>query len=116
VANADVDIFQGVRWDPRDYYSVRYDDVPDLHFRTDANGQVLVGRNPFTAHADLSLERYAELVAIVRVRTASKVAFGFLEARVFNLAYWRGERELANHELRLTTLEQPKPRRRAVRK
>jgi hypothetical protein len=115
VANAQVDFFQGVRWDDNDLYSTRYDDVPDLHFVTDANGQILVGRNPFTPRGTLSGRHLGELVAIVRVRAGSKTAFAYLESRVFNLAYWRGERELADHRLKLETLEQSF-KRRSVRK
>lgn len=115
VANAQVDLFQGVRWDDQDIYSARYDDVPDLHFTTDAQGQFLAGRNPFTPRGTLSGDHYAELVAILRVRAGGRTAFGYLESRVFNLAYWRGERELANHKVTLETLEQTF-RRRAVRK
>lgn len=115
VANAQVDVFQGVRWDDNDLYSARYDDLPDLHFVTDANGQFLAGRNPFTPRATLSGYHLGELVAIVRVRAGGKTAFGYLESRVFNLAYWRGERELADHTVRLATLEQTF-KRRSVRK
>ncbi len=115
VPNAQVDVFQGVRWDDNDLYSARHDDLPDLHFTTDANGRFLAGRNPFTPRADLSSRRPGEFVAILRVRAGGKTAFGYLEARVFNLAYWRGERELADHEVKLETLEQTF-KRRAVRK
>lgn len=115
VPHAQVDFFQGVRWDDNDVYSARYDDIPDLHFVTDAKGQILVGRNPFTPRGTLSGDHLGELVAIVRVRAGGKTAFGYLESRLFNLAYWRGDRELANHRLRLDTLEQTF-KRRAVRK
>jgi hypothetical protein len=115
VPHAQVDFFQAVRWDDNDFYSARYDDLPDLHFVTDAKGQILVGRNPFTPRGTLSGLHLGELVAIVRVRAGGKTAFGYLESRVFNLAYWRGERELADHKLKLETLEQMF-RRRGARK
>jgi hypothetical protein len=115
VANAEVDLFQGVRWDDNDIYSARYDDLPDLHFTTDAEGRMLVGRNPFTPRGTLSGWHVGELVAIVRVRTGGKTAFGFLESRVFNLAYWRGNHDLADHTIVLESLVQTF-KRRAVRK
>lgn len=74
----------------------RYDAVPDLHFVTDARGRILVGSNPFTPRGSLSGEHLGELVAVVRIRKNGATHFGYLESRVFNLAYWRGERELAN--------------------
>lgn len=106
VPDADVDFFQGVRWDDNDLYSARYDDIPDLHFTTDAQGQILVGRNPFNSRGTLDGDHMGELVAIVRIRKNGKTAFSYLESRLFNLAYWRGERELADHQLRFMTFEQ----------
>ena len=115
IPDAQVDVFQGVRWDDNDLYSARYDDLPDLHFTTDAQGQFLAGRNPFTPRPNLSSRHPGELVAILRVRAGGKTAFGYLESRVFNLAYWRGERELADHKVQLKTLKQTF-KRRSVRK
>lgn len=115
IANAQVDFFQGVRWDDHDFYSARYDDVPDLHFTTDAKGQILVGRNPFNSRGALDGDHLGELVAIVRIRKNGKTAFSYLEQRLFNLAYWRGEQELADHQLKFWTIEQTF-RRRAVGK
>jgi hypothetical protein len=106
IANAQVDVFQGARWNDADPYSVRYDDISDLQFTTNANGQILAGRNPFNNRGSLDGYHLGELVAIVRVRVGGKVAFAFLEERVFNLAYWRGERELADHKLRFETIAQ----------
>ena len=106
VPGAQVDFFQGVRWDDNDIYSARYDDIPDLHFTTDDYGQFLAGRNPFTPRGTLSGHHAGELVAIVRVRKNGKTAFAYLESRLFNLAYWRGEHELTDHKLMLETFEQ----------
>ena len=46
---------------------------------------------------------------------AKHIPRGYLESRVFNLAYWRGERELADHKVQLKTLKQTF-KRRSVRK
>ncbi|MBV8517100.1 MAG: hypothetical protein JO197_06805 [Acidobacteria bacterium] len=106
VPNADVDLFQGVRENDdlsiADTYLTRVvDDVPDLHFTSDAEGRILVGRNPFTSRALLDPYRLGELTAILRVRANGKTSFGFLESRVFNLAYWRGQHDLADHDVYL---------------
>src|SRR5205085_5482781 len=56
IANADVDLFQGVPVDENqiDSYLTRvYDNTSDLHFRTNGSGQFLAGRNPFTHGAPL---------------------------------------------------------------
>jgi hypothetical protein len=77
-----------------------FDDTPDLELVADDRGQVLLGGNPFTSE-----ERFAPAlgdgVVILRVQHAGRVGYGFLEVSDFNLAYWRGETELADHELRL---------------
>lgn len=113
IADAQVDIFQGARWDDNDQYSARYDDISDLHFTTDANGQILVGRNPFNSRGTLDGEHLGELVAIVRLRTGAKTGFAYLESRLFNLAYWRGNHELADHKLKFETIKQTFKRRSA---
>jgi hypothetical protein len=94
IPNAEVLIYQATRTSPTPlWYGAHFDSTPDLTLRTDARGQVLVGRSPFgtVVHApDLNTG-----VAIVRV--GDRV--GYLESRLFNLAYWRGETEFADHEL-----------------
>lgn len=104
-----------VRRDDSNLYSARYDNLPDLHFTSDANGQILVGRNPFNNRGILDGDHLGELVAIVRVRAGATTGFAYLEARVFNLAYWKGQKELADHKLKFETIEQTF-RRRATRK
>jgi hypothetical protein len=82
------------------WYGTNYDNVPDIKLRTDANGQVLVGRSPFSASGKV-VQTYGMTngVAIVRVAKGESVAYGFLESRLFNLAYWRGDIEFADHDL-----------------
>jgi hypothetical protein len=104
VANAEVDLFRGERVDddlsiPDSYLTRAYDNTPDLHFTSDSEGRILVGRNPFTPRSALDGNRLAELTAILRVRAGGKTTFGFLEAFDFNLAYWRGERDVAEYDV-----------------
>ncbi|MGZ7040810.1 MAG: CARDB domain-containing protein [Thermoanaerobaculia bacterium] len=82
------------------WYASNYDNTPDLALRTDANGRVLVGRNPFSKDGPVvNYWRASNVVAILRVAAGSRVLYGFLESRLFNLAYWRGETQLADHDL-----------------
>ena len=94
IPNAEVLIYQAARTSPTPlWYGAHFDSTPDLTLRTDALGRVLVGRSPFgtVVHApDLN-------TGVVIVRVGSRV--GYLESRLFNLAYWRGETELADHQL-----------------
>jgi len=97
--DADVRIYQSVG-DQDVWYATHYDNQPDLTLRTDANGQVLVGRNPFATNGPIvNYWRDSNVVAIVRVSTGTRVLYGFLESRLFNLAYWRGETAFADHDL-----------------
>ncbi len=94
VPDADVEFYQATRTSPTPlWYGAHFDATPDLVLRTDDRGRVLVGRSPFgtVVHApDLN-------TGVVIVRVNGKV--GYLESRLFNLAYWRGETEFADHEL-----------------
>lgn len=100
IADAGVEIYQS-KLDRVDlWYPTHYEGEPDLRLRTDANGQVLVGRNPFATNGPVvSYFRKNNTVAIVRVIKDGVARVGFLESRVFNLAYWSGQTALADHEL-----------------
>lgn len=101
IADADVFFYRAEATVPTElWYGARFDDTPDLVLRTDANGQVLVGRSPFSA--DGTVTHAPELnngVVIVKVKKGDFVGHGYLESRTFNLEYWRGHTELADHEL-----------------
>jgi len=82
------------------WYPTHYEGEPDLRLRTDGNGQVFVGRNPFATNGDVvSYWRENNTTALVRAEKNGEEKFGFLESRVFNLAYWLGNTTLADHEL-----------------
>ncbi|HEX2061193.1 MAG TPA: hypothetical protein VHK90_10665, partial [Thermoanaerobaculia bacterium] len=99
IPNADVWFYYSVA-NGEAWYATNYDDVPDLKLRTDEKGQVLVGRAPFATNGKV-VHTYGMTngVAIVRVATDAKVEYGFLESRLFNLAYWRGNTDFADHDL-----------------
>jgi hypothetical protein len=97
--NAEVAIFQAVGGADA-WYAAEFDETPDLVLRTDDNGQVLVGRNPFSKSGPpYQYWQTNNSVVIVRAKDGETDRYGFLEARVFHLAYWRGDTQLADHEL-----------------
>jgi hypothetical protein len=96
VANAEVELYLSEPFKVEAWYASDYDDVPEVKLRTDANGQVLVGRNPFSISGPV-LKDWGAANVIAIVRAGGK--WGFLESRIFNLAYWRGETTFADHEL-----------------
>jgi hypothetical protein len=98
--NAKVDIYQPIPLEANSWYAARWDDHADLHLQTDANGQVLVGRSPFSPDGHvMNYWRGSTTTVIVRVEKDGVVRFGYLESRLFNLAYWRGNTLFADHEL-----------------
>jgi hypothetical protein len=98
IANASVRIYQSAVNLPA-WYAINFDDVADLTLTTDNAGQVLVGRNPFAHTPIYQYWGGTNSVAIVRVEKDGNVWYGFLESRLFNLAYWRGDTFFADHEL-----------------
>lgn len=99
IPDASVRVYQATGV-PGHFLTKYYDDVPDLDLRTDENGQVLVGRCPFAADGRI-VHQFggSNVTAIVRVEKSGVAAYGFLESRLFNLAYWSGRTEFADHEL-----------------
>ena len=99
IPGADVRIYQATGV-PGHFITKYYDDVPDLELSTDAHGQVLVGRCPFSADGRI-VHHFggSNVTAIVRVEKDGVVAYGFLESRLFNLAYWAGKTGFADHDL-----------------
>ena len=101
IADADVFIYQAAPTMPTpDWYGAHFDATPDLTLRTDARGQVLVGRSPFAADGKVvHAADFNNGVAIIRVVKNGISRAGFLESRLFNLAWWRGQTAFADHEL-----------------
>jgi hypothetical protein len=99
IPDADVRIYQATGV-PGHFITKFYDDVPDLELRTDADGRVLVGRCPFSKDGRV-VHHFggSNVTAIVRVEKNGSVSYGFLESRLFNLAYWAGETDFADHDL-----------------
>jgi hypothetical protein len=103
IADADVWIYQATGGPPFSFSKI-YDDVPDLKLRTDSAGRVLVGRCPFSADGRIVHTFGASNVtAIVRVAKGSSASYGFIESLGFNIAYWSGKTDLADHDLYVST-------------
>jgi hypothetical protein len=97
LANADVEVFRSKTGIFDEWYATDYDDVPDLTLRTDANGQVLVGRCPFSADGVVvNTWRGSNTVAILRVNHA---LYGFLESAAFNMEFWRGHTQMGEYDV-----------------
>jgi len=99
--NAKVRIYQAVGQE-NFWYSKRFDNIPDLRLTTDDQGQVLLGRNPFSGDEPIQHTwEVSNAVIIVRVEHDGRVGYTFLEVSQFNLEYWRGNTELGEYEIRV---------------
>lgn len=95
------------------WYGKYFDDIPDLKLLADANGQVLLGRCPFSKTGRIEhTYGFSNGVIILRVAHEGKVGYGFLESTLFNLQYWSGHTNLGDYELKInliptTDVDQP---------
>jgi hypothetical protein len=82
-------------------YKLLFDDTPDLELTTDAEGAMEVGANPFSdAELSILVDR-TNVMALVELLDTNGPRWGYLESFRFNLAYVRGDTELAEHTLTL---------------
>jgi hypothetical protein len=99
LAGAAVSVYQA--GPTSDWYGKEFDNVADLTFTADPLGRVQLGRNPF---ADGDLEHtygVSNMVALIKVEHGGRTGFGFLEAGLFNMEFWRGH---ADHGYYAVTL------------
>ena len=106
LAGADVQIFQAVG-EPGagTFYARRIDGVPDLHLTTDAQGQVLLGHNPFSSGPVQQDWEVANTTAIIRVEHGGRVGYSFLDVSLFNLAYWEGHTDRGEYEITIQLID-----------
>lgn len=83
-------------------YRKYFDDTPDMQRVADAEGRVLLGRDPFSDGTGVVLLLdFTNGTIILRVEHEGRVGYGFLDVTAFNQAYWRGETDLADHVLQI---------------
>lgn len=80
-------------------YRQIYEATPSATLTTDANGEVLLGRNPISAKPIMARVDQANGTAVVVIDDGPARRFAFLESLEFNLAYWRGDTEEAHYEV-----------------
>ena len=85
-------------------YQIHIDGTPDLVVETDDEGAILVGRNPIS-DGDLTMwvDR-CNVVSVIELVDGETRHYAYLESRILNYAYWRGETAFAEHTV---TLDQP---------
>jgi hypothetical protein len=94
IANRTIRIY---RPSAADGYSMTFDDREDFTLTTDGNGSVVLPRNVFS---DGAIDRDPlNGVAIVEISDGSARRWAFLDSLQFNLAYWRGARDVAEHTI-----------------
>jgi hypothetical protein len=84
LVNASVRLYQGT-YGPGTYGKV-IGTLPPIDYTTDASGEILLPRNPFTS-GPVDVPRG---VAVVRIESQGTIWYRFIEVPAFNLEYWRG--------------------------
>lgn len=84
-------------FDPTPPVGNYFDDTPDLVGTADAAGGFDVGRNPFGEEYPGAPFPLVRRHIIVRVAYQGKVGYAIVESRIFNLAYWHGDTQVAHH-------------------
>lgn len=106
LSGARVQVFQATPGDPTQPYAKLYDATPDLDLRADDQGEVRLGRNPFSSDSPIVLHDFDPSVAngtiILRIEQGGRVGYAFLESTDFNLEYWRGHQDLGRYSLTVT--------------
>lgn len=97
--NADVQFFRA-EGNGSSWYGKYYDNIADLEFTSDANGQILVGQCPFSADGLIQHTfGISNGVVIVRVERGDQICYAFLESTQFNIQYWLGNTAMGEYEL-----------------
>jgi hypothetical protein len=95
LAGAEVRIYQGTG--NGQLYGKNFSATASQTLTADAQGKVLVGRNPFTSG---SISAWHEnTLVLLRVLHQNRVRYVFMEASDFNMEYWRGHTALGLHTL-----------------
>lgn len=107
LANATVRIYasadQPVAYPANPPYMMTFDAIPEFTLTADANGEVVLGRNPFSRGDIRAFVDHANGTAIVRVTDGATDHSAFLQSLDFNLAYWRGETAEGRYEVMVDT-------------
>lgn len=77
------------------WYGKKYEGSPDLVLHTDALGRADLGAQPFGTSGIVHTYGLSNGVLALKIVAQNRVGVEFLEVTEFNLAYWRGDRELA---------------------
>jgi hypothetical protein len=80
-------------------YGKNFDATPAQTLTADANGNVLVGRNPFSSS---NLTGWHESTTLMmRVQHQGRIRYVFMEASDYNLEFWRGHTSLGTYTLNI---------------
>jgi hypothetical protein len=103
--NADIRIYQAsAPGEPDAAYPRIFDITPDLYLTTDDNGQVLLGRCPFSPEGVIRHDEFefSNTAFIMRVEDGNNVGYKVIDVSLFNLEFWRGNTDLADYTVPVT--------------
>jgi hypothetical protein len=105
---AKVDIYQASPpSNPDAAYPRNFDDTADLRLITDDEGRVLLGRCPFSSDGIMRHDwrEFSNEAFIMRVEDGNRVGYKIFDVSMFNLAYWRGNTDLADYTISVNMIK-----------
>jgi hypothetical protein len=80
-------------------YRLAIDGLVDQVLTADGNGAIQLGRNPFAPGPVVKGSLRNNALVILEMLDGETRRWGFLDSRLLNLAFWRGQKKLARHEV-----------------
>jgi len=100
IRNAQVQLYrptgEPVDWLNGKGYGMVFNNTPAQTLTTDNEGRILVGKNPFTDGRVFAYVEKANGVCILKIQDGATLRWAYLESLQLNLAYWRGQTQLAD--------------------
>jgi hypothetical protein len=100
IRNAQVFLYRStaedVDWKNGKGYGMVFNNTPAQTLTTDGEGRILVGKNPFADGRIYAFVEKANGICILRIQDGAIRRWAYLDSLQFNLAYWRGQTQLAD--------------------
>ena len=90
---------EDVDWKNGKGYGMVFNNTPAQTLTTDSEGRILVGKNPFADGRIYAFVEKANGICILRIQDGATRRWAYLDSLQFNLAYWRGQTQLADIEV-----------------
>jgi hypothetical protein len=99
IANARVRVFRSSGEVVTQNYAMVFDNIADFDMTTSNDGVIVFDRNPFSDNGIFVAVDRVNTVAIAEITDGGTTRWAFLDALLFNMAYWRGSIAVADYTI-----------------